>query len=113
MRFRSKHIADSVSERIAGIADSIQNDKPLPPPRGASMISLDRQDNGDLMVTKSFENGETELLTISNSETDQPPEGLVQIGGAPEQQLTASTDPAGIVENAASGGNALDAILRN
>ncbi len=92
----------------------------MPAPRGASVISLARQDNGDLMVTKSFENGEQELMTISNSGPDKnnPPEGLVQIGGeqqeAPppiEQQLDADLSGAGIAENAATGGNAIDAIL--
>ncbi len=118
MHFRNKSIADSVTERIAAIAESITENKPLPAPRGSAVVSLDRQENGDLMVTKSFENGETELLTISSQQpsSTQPPEGIVQIGGdqvAPvEQQLSAGIDDGGILESAALGGDSLDALLR-
>ncbi len=118
MHFRNRSIADSVTERISAIAESVRNDKPMPESRGAAVISLDRQDNGDLMVTKSFENGETELLTISNQQpsSTQPPEGIVQIGGDQvqpiEQQLQAGIDDGGILETAALGGDSLDALLR-
>ncbi len=118
MRFRSKSIADSVTERISDIAESVRNGGPPPPPRGAAVVNLSRQENGDLMVTKSFENGETELLTISNQEpsSTEPPEGLVQIGGneqAPDdQESSGAVDTGGIVDAAALGGDSLDALLQ-
>ncbi len=119
MHFRKQSIADSVAERIAGIADSVANNTPMPPPRGAAVVSLDRQANGDLMVTKTFDNGETELLTISNSETaeSQPtPEGFVDVTPAEQPgalQDFAGVDSGGVVESAALGGDSLDALLRN
>jgi hypothetical protein len=111
MRFRTKHIADSVVERIQAVA----NNRAAPVEhRGASTIQLERIGNGDLVVTKTFENGEPEIMTISNSggaASTQPPEGLVQIGtGDQEQGIVA--DQGGIVENAALGGDAINAILR-
>lgn len=118
MHFRKMSIADSVMERISAIADSVRTDAPLPTPRGAAVISLDRQENGDLMVTKSFENGETELLTISNqqSSSTQPPEGLVQIASGDEQtgeqELAPGPEGENIVQSAALGGDSLDALLR-
>lgn len=117
MHFRNKSIADSVAERIAGIADSVQNNTAMPPPRGAAIVNMDRQENGDLMVTKTFENGESELLTISNQQpsSTEPPQGIVQIGGdqaAPEQQPLTGIDSGGIVEAAALGGDSLDALLK-
>lgn len=117
MHFRSKSIADSVVERIGEIAEAVQSNGPMPTPRGAAVVQLSRQENGDLMVTKSFENGETELLTISNQQpsSTEPPEGLVQIGGdeqAPDDQETSgAVDPSGIVDAAALGGDSLDALL--
>ena len=122
MRFRSKHIADSVTERIAAIADSVRNNKPLPAARGAAVISLARQGNGDLVVTKSFEHGDPEIMTISgNAPTPQLPAGFVDVTpDAPgradippiEQQLQAGIDTGGIAANAATGGNAIDQLLR-
>ena len=118
MHFRSKSIADSVVERIGAIADSVKNGGPMPAPRGAAVVALSRQENGDLMVTKSFENGEQELLTISNQQpsSTEPPDGLVQIGGneqAPDDQaLSGAVDPGGIVDAAALGGDSLEALLK-
>jgi len=118
MHFRNKSIADSVTERISAIAQSVRTDKPLPESRGAAVVSLARQENGDLIVTKSFENGETELLTISNtsSAVNLPvPPGFTEITGAEapvEQQLSAGIEAPGIVESAALGGDSLDALLR-
>lgn len=119
MHFRNKSMADSVTERITAIANSVRNDTPLPQARGAAVINLDRKENGDLRVTKSFENGETELLTISNQQpsSTQPPEGLVQIGGDEvqpiEQQLSAGIDSDDLLETAALGGDALDALIKS
>ena len=116
MRFRSKHIADSVTERITAIAKSLRTGADLPPPRGAAVVALNRQPNGDLAVTKTFENGETELLTISNSNAGaQLPDGFVdvtpgQTQGAEQQSLT-GIDGSGIVESAALGGDSLDALI--
>lgn len=118
MHFRTKSIADSVTERITAIAESVRNNSPMPASRGSAVVSLNRGQGGELMVTKTFENGETELLTISNQEpsSTQPPEGIVQIGGdetAPvEEQLSAGIGDGGILESAALGGDSLDALVR-
>ena len=114
MHFRKQSIADSVMERISAISDSVKTGAPLPTPRGAAVISLARQDNGDLMVTKTFDNGETELLTIS-SETPAggAPAGVQEIATFDSaEQTTGAADPGGIVEGAALGGDSLDALLR-
>ena len=118
MHFRNQSIADSVTERIAAIAKSVASGSPMPAPRGAAMVNLERQENGDLIVTKTFDNGETELLTISNTNTaeNQPvPEGFVDVTPAEqpgELQDFAGADAGGIVENAALGGDSLDALLK-
>lgn len=119
MHFRTKNIADSVTERITAIAENIRTGAPLPASRGAAVVQLNRADNGDLMVTKTFENGETELLTISNTAPGAPlPEGFVDVTpgegeqSAPEE-LSPGVDSGNIVQNAALGGDALDALLRN
>ena len=118
MHFRSKSIADSVVERITEIAEHIRGDGPLPPPRGAAVVQLNRQENGDLMVTKTFENGETELLTISAQQPSrtEPPEGIVQIGGDQSALQEAAQQPVpgegdDIVQAAALGGDSLNALL--
>ena len=110
MHFRKQSIADSVMERISAIAASVRTDAPLPAPRGPSTINMTRQDDGSLLVTKTFENGETELLTI-NSETAIP-DGFTEVmpqAGAPPAPT--GVDPGGIVESAALGGDSLDALL--
>ena len=118
MHFRKQSIADSVAERIAGIADSVANNTPLPAPRGAAVVSLNRQPNGDLLVTKTFESGEPELLTISNSNTAASlptPDGFVDVTPAAQPgalQDFAGVDSGGIVESAALGGDSLDALLK-
>jgi len=114
MHFRKQSIADSVMERISAIADSVRTDAPLPTPRGAAVIGLARQDNGDLMVTKTFENGETELLTISNETPGAgAPAGLQEIATFDAaEQTTGAVDPGGIVQAAALGGDSLDTLLR-
>lgn len=116
MNFRSKHIADSVVERIRAISEVAGTDKPLPVSRGAATIHMERDVNGDLLVTKTFEHGEPEILTISNAgsaDDTQPPEGLVQIGEGEQDQDAAITDQGGIVENAALGGDAIQVLLQN
>ncbi len=119
MHFRNKSIADSVTERISAIADSVRNDAPMPAARGGAVVTLNRDSNGDLMVTKTFDNGETELLTISNTTPTAPtPQGFVDVtpGGEGEgmtEQLSAGVDSGGIVESAALGGDSLDALLGN
>lgn len=119
MHFRKQSIADSVAERIEAIADHVEGRAPMPAPRGATTVSLDRQANGDLIVTKSFANGESELLTISNTNSaeSQPiPDGFIDVtpGELPgEGDGVAPGTPAnGIVESAARGGDSLDALLR-
>ncbi len=118
MHFRSQSIADSVTERIAAIAKSVASGSPMPAPKGAAIVSLERQVNGDLMVTKTFDNGETELLTISNTNTpeNQPvPDGFIDVtpGEQPgELQDFSGADSGGIVESAALGGDSLDALLK-
>ncbi len=110
MHFRNKSIADSVVERIAGIADSVRNNTPPPAARGSASVNLERQSDGGLLVTKTFSNGETELLTI-NSQTAIP-EGFTDI--TPQdaaQQASVGADSAGIVEAAALGGDSLDTLL--
>jgi len=118
VRFRTKHIADSVVERIQAVANnttaSVAN-------KGASTIHMARTAGGDLVVTKNFERGEPELMTISGQEPEQQSSraGFVEIdlnkqpsldtgnqaqGVAPEQ--------GGVVENAALGGNSIDELLR-
>ena len=117
MHFRKQSIADSVMERISAIADSVRTDAPLPAPRGPAVITLDRQENGDLMVTKSYKNGDTELMTISNQQpgVPEPTPGFTEIGGAkdkPAEQTTGAVDPGGIVQAAALGGDSIDALLQ-
>ena len=117
MHFRKQSIADSVMERISAIADSVKTGASLPAPRGASTIALERQPDGGLLVTKTFENGETELMTISNTSAaeNQPvPEGFIDVTPAeqPGEQTTGAVDPSGIVESAALGGDSLDALLK-
>ncbi len=118
MHFRNKSIADSVVERITDISKSVRGVAPPPAPRGAAVLHLDRQENGDLMVTKSFENGESELLTISNQQpsSTQPPAGIVQIAGnqaptAGSEQLPPAAGGEDIVQAAALGGDSLDTLL--
>jgi len=111
MHFRNKSIADSVMERISAIAESVKNDAPLPTPRGATSINLTRQDDGGLLVTKTFENGETELLTINSK--IQIPSGFTDVTPQAEAPAaSAGVDPGGIIEGAALGGDSLDALLR-
>ena len=118
MHFRKQSIADSVTQRITAIADHIRTGSPLPPSRGSAVISLNRVDNGDLLVTKKFENGITELLTISNSEpAAQTPEGLTDVtpggdGEAEAEPLEAGADSGDVVRSAALGGDSLDALLK-
>ena len=118
MHFRKQSIADSVMERISAIAASVRTDAPLPAPRGPAVITLDRQENGDLMVTKSYKNGDTELMTISNQQPgiQEPTPGFTEIGGAKdkpvEQQLSAGPEGQTIVQAAALGGDSLDALLK-
>ncbi len=111
MHFRNKSIADSVVERIAGIADSVRNNTPPPAARGSASVNLERQGDGGLLVTKTFENGETELLTI-NSQTAVP-EGFTDLTPQnADRPLSAAVDSGGIVEAAALGGDSLDALLK-
>ena len=81
-------------------------------PRAAATVVLERQADGGLMVTKTFENGETELLTINTDATATPP-GFVdvtpQVGG---EQTAPGVDSAGIVQAAALGGDSLDTLLQ-
>ena len=118
MHFRKQSIADSVMERISAIAASVRTDAPLPAPRGAATINLERQENGDLLVTKSFENGETELMTISNQQPaiQEATPGFTEIGGAEAkpvgQQLSAGPEGQTIVKAEALGGDSLDALLQ-
>ncbi len=100
------------------ISEKIRTGAPLPPSRGSAVIKMNRIDNGDLLVTKTFENGITELLTISNSQADPTlPEGFEDVTsggggeGAPEQ-LSAGADASTIVQSAALGGDSLDALLK-
>lgn len=128
MRFRSQHIADSVTQRIAAIAKSIRTgaDIPIPQGRGAATVHLERSDSGDLTVTKTFEHGEPEIMTISSkapvgfeniTPNQNAPPGFTNITPNQEtqpveQQLAAGIEAPGIVENAATGGNAIDELLR-
>ncbi len=111
MHFRKKSIADSVVERITEISEHVRGVAPLPPPRGAATVALERQADGGLMVTKTFENGETELMTI-NTQT-QVPEGFADI--TPQAGTEAPGVPAAggsdIVQAAALGGDSLDTLL--
>ncbi len=116
MRFRSKHIADSVVERIQAVAN---NRDVKTPDRGAATIHLDRDASGDMIVTKTFEHGEPEIMTLSNAgrvDYTQTQEGFTEITPGAEQpgaeQPGVAPDSGGIVENAALGGNAIDELLR-
>lgn len=115
MHFRNKSIADSVVERITDISKSIRGVAPPPAPRGAATVALERQADGGLMVTKTFENGETELLTINTQVTVPsgfvditPQEGAEQVGGEPAAPAAGGQD---IVQAAALGGDSLDTLL--
>ena len=106
MHFRKQSIADSVMERISAIAASVRTDAPLPAPRGPSTINMTRQDDGSLLVTKTFENGETELLTINT-----PPE-FTDITPQPgAEQSVPGEGGNDIVQAAALGGDSLNALL--
>ncbi len=95
MHFRKKSVVDSAVERIMAVSKSIRTNAPLPESRGATTIALERQDNGDLLVTKSFENGEPEILTISSKAAPAiTPEGFIDVTPAPEENT--QTDIAGI-----------------
>ncbi len=112
MHFRNKSIADSVVERITDISKSVRGVAPPPKPRGAAMVALERQADGGLMVTKTFENGETELLTI-NTQVTVPP-GFADITPQESEQQPGATPAAGgqdIVQAAALGGDSLDTLL--
>ena len=119
MHFRKQSVVDSVVERILATSESVRTGKPLPEGKGAATIHLERTDNGDLVVTKTFEHGEPELLTISNQApatgipegfTDVTPPGAEQ----PQDETTVppEVDTSGIVENAALGGDSLTALLK-
>ena len=117
MNFRSKHIADSVVERIQAVADN--REAPVAK-RGAATIHLERDINGDMLVTKTFEHGEPEIMTISNSapeDNTQTQPGFTEITPGTEQPGTEqpgiAAEQGGIVENAAMGGNAINAILKS
>lgn len=118
MHFRKKSVADSVVERITAIAQSIRSGTAPPESKGAATIHLERSENGDLLVTKTFENGEPEIMTISgNAPPPTVPAGLFDVTPPDseqgiEQQLTAGVESAGIVESAALGGDSLNALLR-
>jgi hypothetical protein len=80
---------------------------------------MERGVNGDLLVTKTFEHGEPEILTISNQATGREvPEGFTDITPnnaeqpAGEAPSAAPIDQGGIVENAALGGDAITQLLK-
>lgn len=119
MHFRKGSVADAVVERIMAISKSVRTGEPLSAGKGAATIHLERTANGDLMVTKTFERGEPELLTISNQAPGRRiPAGFTLVtptdAGQSEDQPSAAPgfDPGGIVENAALGGNAITQILK-
>ena len=122
MHFRKQSVVDSVVERILAISESVRTGKPLPEGKGAATIHLERTDNGDLVVTKTFEHGEPELLTISNQAptTNGIPPGFTDVtptvppAEQPQDETTVppEVDTSGIVENAALGGDSLTALLK-
>ena len=112
MHFRNKSIADSVVERITEISENVRGVAPPPEPRGAATVVLERQADGGLMVTKTFENGETELLTINTDATATPP-GFTEVtpqGGA--EQTAPAAGGQDIVKASALGGDSLDTLLQ-
>lgn len=112
MHFRNKSIADSVVERISAIADNVSGKAAPAPSRGSTTVALERQADGGLMVTKTFDNGETELLTI-NSQTVIPP-GFADITPQGPAEQPGEPPAAGgeeIVQAAALGGDSLDTLL--
>ncbi len=113
MHFRTKSIADSVVERITEISKNVRGMGPMPQQRGAATVALERQADGGLMVTKTFENGETELLTI-NQQTPVP-DGFSDITpqSIAEPELAGAGAAGGqeIVQAAALGGDSLDTLL--
>ena len=118
MQFRKKSIADSVAERIGAI---VQGRASMPASKGAATVNLQRGDNGDLIVTKTFESGEPEVLTIASAgggqpaaPSDQPdPANLETVVPAEGSAVGALPDAAvsGVVGNTALGGNAIDQLL--
>ncbi len=112
MHFRNKSIADSVTERIQAIAANISQGTPIPESKGAASINLERQPDGSLLVTKTFERGEPELMTINSQAPENAiPEGFEDIT-PPDATSVGAVDPGGIVEAAALGGDSLDALLQ-
>lgn len=111
MRFRTKHIADSVVERIQAAAN---HEAPPTAARGSSTIQMQRDQAGNLAVTKTFENGATEVMTISNTAPVPPDNELIPVvdDGMDDAQPGVAADQGGIVENAALGGDAINSLLR-
>ena len=119
MNFRSKHIADSVTERIAAIAARGAGAAPATHSKGAAAIQLARGENGDLLVSKTFEHGEPELMTISTKDANFGiPPGFSDVTPGDQAAPTgpqpfSGIDDGGILESAALGGDSLDALLRD
>ena len=111
MRFRSRHVADSVVDRIMEVSDAISQGKPIKEPKEIA-VSIDRGDNGELIVQKTLSDGTLEIMTI------QAPTPAGQIDDIPADAAPATeqdfigVEPGGIVEGAALGGDSLDTLLR-
>jgi len=110
MRIRTRHVADSVVERLLEVAKAVGADRQIKEPTDSS-VTLARGANGELIVTKTLSDGTFETMTIE-APTDDATE--VEPAEQPgELQDFAGADAGGIVENAALGGDSLDALLRD
>ncbi len=109
MRFRTRHVADSVVDRLLEMSTAVSSGGKIKEPTD-STVALARGDSGELIVTKTLTDGTVETMTIDGPADDVPD---VTPGEQPgELQDFTGADSGGIVESAALGGDSLDALLK-
>ena len=109
LRIRTRHVADSVVDRLLEAAAAVNAQRDIKEPTDSS-VSLIRGENGELIVTKTLTDGTFETMII-----DAPSDNVADVTPAEqpgEQQDFTGADAGGIVENAALGGDSLDALLK-
>ena len=109
LRIRTRHVADSVVDRIMEVIAAVGSERDIKEPTNRT-VSMSRGANGELIVTKTLTDGTFETMII-----DAPSDDVADVTPAEqpgEQQDFAGADAGGIVENAALGGDSLDALLK-
>ena len=109
LRIRTRHVADSVVDRLLEAAAAVSAQRDIKEPTDSS-VSLIRGENGELIVTKTLSDGTFETMTIEAPTDDGS--GITPVEQPGELQDFTGADPAGVVENAALGGDSLDALLK-